>query len=90
MGIEYNYRFGLDYDLNEAPKVPNWKWENLPEDHLPEQDGRFDENYDSDAMENGGIYGFSEDEEVDELFDLEMLGVKIETMKMDPAEDGSK
>lgn len=46
--------------------------------------------YDSDAMENGGIYGFSDDEEVDELFDLEMLGVKIETLKVDPAEDGSK
>lgn len=80
----------LDFDLNEAPKVHNQKWENPDDEHLPEWDGRFDEMYDSDAMENGGIYGFSDDEEVDELFDLEMLGVKIETLKVDPAEDGSK
>lgn len=36
----------------------------------------FDEIFNSDTDVNGGIYGFSEDSEANEFYDLEMLGVK--------------
>lgn len=86
--MDYNWRMGIYPELDDAPKPHNWKWEHpSPENHhLPEWDGRFDENYDTDAMENGGVYGFSSDSEADEYFDLEMLGVSIEKMEVDEVE----
>lgn len=82
--MDYNYRFGLDFDLNDDLKVYNYKWEYPEDENLSDWDGRFNENYDSDAMENGGVYGFSEDEENDEI-DLKILRVKTESKQVDPA-----
>lgn len=60
----------------------------LPEDHLPEWDGRFSKGYDIDTLENGGVYSFSSNSEIDEYFDMAMLGVSIDVVKTD--EDADK
>lgn len=36
--LDYNERFGLDFDLDKAHRVPNYKWECTPDEGLLERD----------------------------------------------------
>lgn len=54
----------VDDDPSKVPQPVNWKWD--ADDGLPEWDGRLDETNNSDE-DGGGIYGYSDDEEVSNL-----------------------